>query len=168
VSKTLLLRPPGAYSSANDEIVETPEHFGDNMNPQTSVKAEPSVAEADLIRATERRRLRALVDADMEVADPLHAADFQLITPGGAARSKEQYMEAIATGAIDYVKAGPESEIAVHLYGEAAAIRYQSHFEVNDSGTWHDARVWHTDIYEKRDGRWQVVWSQATKIVLGN
>ena len=23
---------------------------------------------------------------------------------------------------------------------------------------------WHTDVYEKRDGRWQVVWSQATLI----
>jgi hypothetical protein len=23
---------------------------------------------------------------------------------------------------------------------------------------------WHTDSYEQRDGRWQVVWSQATEI----
>jgi hypothetical protein len=23
---------------------------------------------------------------------------------------------------------------------------------------------WHTDVYEKRNGRWQVVWSQATLI----
>jgi hypothetical protein len=24
--------------------------------------------------------------------------------------------------------------------------------------------AWHTDVYERRDGRWQVVWSQATTI----
>ena len=27
-----------------------------------------------------------------------------------------------------------------------------------------ERRFWHTDIYELRDGRWQVVWSQATRI----
>ena len=21
--------------------------------------------------------------------------------------------------------------------------------------------IWHTDLYEKRDGQWQIVWSQA-------
>jgi hypothetical protein len=26
------------------------------------------------------------------------------------------------------------------------------------------ARYWHMDVYEQRDGRWQVVWSQATQI----
>ena len=25
-------------------------------------------------------------------------------------------------------------------------------------------RYWHTDLYERREGRWQVVWSQATGI----
>ena len=37
--------------------------------------------EADQIRAIEHKRLRALVEADMEVARKLHAEDFQLITP---------------------------------------------------------------------------------------
>jgi hypothetical protein len=26
---------------------------------------------------------------------------------------------------------------------------------------------WHTDCYRRRDGRWQVVWSQATRIESG-
>jgi len=25
-------------------------------------------------------------------------------------------------------------------------------------------RYWHTDLYERRDGQWQVVWSHATEI----
>ena len=25
-------------------------------------------------------------------------------------------------------------------------------------------QLWHTDLYEKNNGRWQVVWSQATTI----
>ena len=38
---------------------------------------------ADLLEATERTRLRALVEADIATADLLHADDYQLITPGG-------------------------------------------------------------------------------------
>ena len=45
--------------------------------------------EADLIRATERERIRALVEANMEVARQLHADDFQLINPRGQSLSKE-------------------------------------------------------------------------------
>jgi len=45
--------------------------------------------EVEHLRATERARLRALVEANMDVARPLHADDFQLITPSGVALSKE-------------------------------------------------------------------------------
>jgi uncharacterized protein DUF4440 len=121
-------------------------------------------ADADLIRATERERLRALVDADIPVARQLHAADFQLITPSGDTLTKEDYLGAVASGEVDYLKWEPEA-IEVRLYGPAAIIRYRSLLEIVVRG--HKAepgRFWHTDAYEKRDGRWQVVWSHATAI----
>jgi hypothetical protein len=141
---------------------DIPEQSGGTMN--RNAKADLTAAYTDLIRATERKRLRALVDADMEVAIPLHAADFQLVTPAGATFSKEQYMDAIASGTLDYRKWEPESEIAVHLYDRGAAIRYQSQIEVIASGIQTSARAWHTDLCEEREGRWQIVWSQATII----
>lgn len=42
-----------------------------------------SAAEADHVRATEDDRLRALVEADMDVAEQLHADDYEVITGGG-------------------------------------------------------------------------------------
>ena len=120
--------------------------------------------EADLIRATERERLRALVEADMEVARQLHADDFQLINPLGQSLSKEQYLGGIASGDLDYLVWEPES-IEVRLYDQAAVIRYQSQLEIVVQGQKVPRqRYWHTDSYEKRNGRWQVVWSQATEI----
>jgi hypothetical protein len=121
-------------------------------------------ADADLIRATERDRLRALVDANIEAARRLHADDFQLITPSGDSLSKEEYLGAVGSGEVDYLKWDPES-IEVRLYGTAAIIRYRSQLEIVVRG--HRAeqgRYWHTDAYEKKDGRWQVVWSHATEI----
>jgi hypothetical protein len=58
-------------------------------------------ADAEL-RETEQRRLRALVDADIAIAAPLHAVDYQLISPGGMALSKEEYLGGIASGRIRY------------------------------------------------------------------
>jgi hypothetical protein len=46
--------------------------------------------DVDQIRDIEHQRLRALVEADMDVARQLHADDFQLITPFGDALSKEE------------------------------------------------------------------------------
>ena len=121
-------------------------------------------ADADLIRSTERERLRALVQADTAVANRLHASDFQLINPSGGTLSKEQYLGGIATGVLDYLVWDPDS-IAVRVYDQAAVIRYSSHLEIVVQGKKIPlSRYWHTDIYERRSGQWQVVWSQATEI----
>ena len=125
---------------------------------------DPAAAEADLLRATERQRLRALVLADMERADQLHAEDFQLITPSGSALSKEQYLGRIASGEFDYLVWDPAS-IEVRLHGDVAVLRYRSELKITVRGQESPlGHYWHTDSYEKHDGRWQVVWSQATEI----
>ena len=116
--------------------------------------------EADTIRALERRRLRALVDGDIEAARPLHADDFQLVTPSGRTHTRESYLGAIASDELTYLVFEPISEIEVRVYGSAAVIRYRSRIEMESF----KADCWHTDTYELRDGRWQIVWSQATAI----
>jgi hypothetical protein len=120
--------------------------------------------EADLLRETERRRLGALVAGDMELARSLHAADYELIPPGGGAISKEEYLGGVASGALNYVVFEPASEIRVRTYERAAVLRYQARIEVHAGDTVDSDLFWHTDIYEMRGDRWQVVWSQATRI----
>jgi hypothetical protein len=122
--------------------------------------------EAEHLRVTERARLRALVEANVDVARPLHADDFQLITPSGVALSKDEYLGRIASGYLDYRMWEP-GVIAVRVQGRMALLRYHAHLDIVVGG--HDVvgplrRYWHTDSYEQRDGRWQVVWSQATEI----
>ncbi len=118
--------------------------------------------EAELLRATERERLQALVTGDVERAGQLHTEDFQLINPLGGALSKEQYLGGISSGLIRYLHWEPES-IAVRLYGDVAVIRYQSQLEIVVQGRHIPRqRYWHTDLYERHGTRWQVVWSHAT------
>jgi hypothetical protein len=120
---------------------------------------------ADQLRSAERERLRALVNADIEAAGRLHADDFQLINPLGGLLSKGEYLGAIASGEIDYLSWEP-GNIEVKLYGDAAIIRYQAQLQIKVKAI-PDApsgRFWHTDVYERRNGLWQVVWSQATQV----
>jgi hypothetical protein len=120
--------------------------------------------EADLVRATERERLRVLVDGDVQRAGQLHAEDFQLITPSGEPLSKDEHLHGIASGGMKYLRWEPES-IAVRLTGDSAVIRYRSVIEMVVDGRRLPPRTyWHTDSYERQNGQWRVVWSHATEI----
>ena len=122
----------------------------------------PEDREVELLRSTERERLRALVSGDVERAAQLHADDFQLINPLGGALSKDQYLGGIGSGQIRYLHWEPET-IAVRVYGDAAMIRYQSELEIVVQGRHIPRqRYWHTDLYERHGSAWQVVWSHAT------
>jgi len=46
----------------------------------------------------ERRRLRALADGDVATAAPLHAEDYQLITPNGSAMTRDDYLGDVESG----------------------------------------------------------------------
>ena len=117
---------------------------------------------AELLRSTERERLHALVTGDVERAAQLHTDYFQLINPLGGALSKEQYLGGISSGQIHYLYWEPES-IAVRLYADAAVLRYRSELEIVVQGRHIPRqRYWHTDLYERHGGQWQVVWSHAT------
>jgi hypothetical protein len=118
-----------------------------------------SDAAAELTRI-ERERMRLLVAADVDAAAPLHADHFQLITPSGVALSRAEYLAEVRAGDIDYTR-WEAGEISVRLQGDdAAVLRYQAEMEMGGIVR----RLWHTDLYERREGRWQVVWSQATAI----
>lgn len=131
------------------------------MLASTQVNAQDK---ADQLRAIERARLRSLVDADVATARRLHADDFELINPVGGTLSKEQYLRDIASGELDYHEWEP-GEIRVRLYGNSAVIRYQAHLRVSVRGSAGRAvTFWHTDLYENRNGRWQIVWAHATQI----
>lgn len=125
---------------------------------------QPDELGMDLIRVLERERLRSLVAGDIETAARLHAPDYELIPPGGRPINRDAYFGMIQRGDFTYDVFEPASEIAVRLYEDAAAIRYQARIVAH----WADGRdsglYWHTDLYERRDGRWQATWSQATRI----
>ena len=125
-------------------------------------EAEPALA--GVLRDAERERLRSLVTPDLAVAERLHADDYELITPGGGALSKRDYLDSVAAGELDYAVFEPISDIRVRLQERSAILRYRVRIEILVDGIQDAGTFWHTDAWEMRGDRWQAVWSQATRI----
>ncbi len=123
-----------------------------------------SSSQADRLRAIEATRLQALVDADTATARSLTAPDFQLINPAGAPLSRDEFLGGVDAGAIDFLSLEPSSPIAVRLSGDSATLRYRTAFDLVVGGTHLTHQAWTTALYERRDGRWQIVWGQTTAV----
>ena len=130
------------------------------------LSSDTSTEQSEQIRQCERERLRSLVDVDLATARRLHAEDFQLINPAGEALSNAEYLGAIGSGQLAY-RAWEAGAIAVRLYGAVAMIRYRDiRFEVDlDGQPAHRGPMYHTNLYERCGGQWQVVWSQASGVI---
>jgi hypothetical protein len=122
-------------------------------------------ADADHLRSIETARLTALVNADMDLAEQLHAVDYQLITPRGVALTRTEYLHAVATQELDYCLFEPISPIDVWGDGQIALLRYRARIGFHRSSTT-SIVCWHTDCYRRNGGNWQAVWSQATEIAV--
>jgi ketosteroid isomerase-like protein len=124
-----------------------------------------AAATASALEQIERQRLAALVDADMEVVERLHAEDFELVPPPGVALTRDEYVTLVSTGDLDYQAFDPISDIEVHVHGTAATLWYQSKIDVVAAGQGHFVHeAWHLSLFEKRGGQWQVVREQATAV----
>ena len=113
----------------------------------------------------ERSRLRSLVERDMAVADRIHADDYELITPAGQTHTKATYLGDVASKRLEYLDFEPSSSISVRASPDLIVLRYIARIRLS-VGVADEVELsaWHTDHYEKRDGTWTVVWSQATEI----
>jgi Domain of unknown function (DUF4440) len=112
---------------------------------------------AMLLPDIERRRLRALAEGDTDTAAPLHADEYQLITPNGSELTKDDYLGDVRSGRLPYRVFEPITDIAVLGDASLAVLRYRARISFDEGPGF---TVWHTDCYRLRDDRWQVVWSQ--------
>jgi hypothetical protein len=126
--------------------------------------APASSSQADRLRAIETTRLKALVDADTATARKLTAPDFQQINPAGATLSRDDFLGGVQAGVLDFLSLDTISPIAVRRSGRSATLRYETAFDLVVGGTHLTHKGWTTALYERRHGRWQIVWGQTTAI----
>ena len=86
--------------------------------------------QVERLRQIEKKRLQALVDADVAVAGPLIASDFELINPLGDVLSRNDVLGGVGSGALDFLSDTVTSQIRVRLHGNTAVLRFRHTIDI--------------------------------------
>ena len=113
----------------------------------------------DEILALEDRRIEAMTSGDVKALGEI--LDDDLIYTHTTARldTKASFIEAITSGRSNY-KSVERKDVKVRDLGDTAVVTGHAKFHVGDSKF--EARV--IDVYSKRNGAWQMVAWQSTRI----
>ncbi len=136
-----------------------------NKSAETPAAAPVATAEAEVVK-TEREWLDAYLKADAAAMERIEADEFTLTFPNGQTITKAQEMERIKAskprtdGSLEFSAEGTK----VRLYGDTAVLTGIVVQKEKVKGEEKVNRDRYTDVWVKRDGRWQVVASQLTKI----
>ena len=119
-------------------------------------------AQAELERL-EKERAEAVIKGDTAALDKMTADDYMLTDVNGKMRSKSETMEAIKSGAIK-LTSNDIDDVKVHVYGNAAVVTGRSTAKGTIDGKEMEGPVRFTRVYVRRNGTWQSVAFQQTRI----
>jgi ketosteroid isomerase-like protein len=97
--------------------------------------------------------------ADAKELDRLYADEFTSVNASGQVQNKAAIIAARVSGRIS-AQSYELDEVTVQIYGDMAIARTSARIEGNTAS----GRFRHLRVFIKRDGRWQVLATQMTKI----
>ena len=125
------------------------------------VKAEKQV-EQELLHI-EKELGDALVQGDTTKLDHILADEWEVIIPTGEVWTKETALKLVKTGTLA-VESGENSDVKVRVYGDTAVVTGRSNSKGKYKGVDYSSDERWTDVFVKKDGRWQCVASHSTRI----
>jgi len=115
------------------------------------------------IRALEKRWNEARVRADVAALDTLLAAEWTVTHGDGTVDTKAQYLADLRSGDRKFFGDVKQDDFTVRVHGDTAIVAGISDSKVEYKGTAGGGPLRFTRVYLKRDGRWQMVVSHATR-----
>jgi ketosteroid isomerase-like protein len=152
--KTTLLLLPALFLSAP--------LLNGQTNKPVLTDAASAKAEQALLALT-RDWADAVKGRDTNKIDRIQAAEYVFTDPGGRLWTKAQAQETIKAGDL-VIDSFEVSDYQARIYGDTAVVTYQVVWNGRFRGTDISGPQRMTDVFVKRDGRWQCVASQATRI----
>lgn len=130
----------------------------------TAATASASNAEPEILKL-EREWLDAYVKRDAAAMERIEADEFAITYPNGEVATKAQEVARMKSeGAVNPSLKLSTEETKVRLYGDTAVLTGVFIQRYLENGKETIARERYTDVWVKRNGTWQVVASQLTKI----
>lgn len=115
------------------------------------------------IEQIERARFAAMVARDVRALDPMLASDLHYCHSTGQVENEAQFLETIRTQRLRY-DAIDLKEINVRHSGDLALVTGLANVRVAVGSDSQQFDLRYTDAYVLRDGRWQLVAWQSTRV----
>lgn len=132
--------------------------FGTGAPPAAAYTEEVEAAVAQL----ERDWVSAIVKKDTAALDRLLAEEFAGVSPTAHYYDKSMAIDDLTTGTYQ-VESMALDEVSVNAYGDFAVAFASQQEKSRYAGTDLSGHYHYTNVWAKRDGRWQVVASHGTR-----
>ena len=115
------------------------------------------------VLSVEQTRLAALLRADTKQLNSVLADELTFTHSSGKTDTKAELLASLTSGALKYESIEP-SETKVRLYGSTAIVTGKAQLKINNQGESLSFALKFTGVYTKRDGHWQLVAYQSTRL----
>lgn len=125
--------------------------------------AQPQADASEAVKQAELARFRAMTTNDLPALEASLGDDLIYTHSSASVDTKASYVGSIRSGALKYVSIEP-GELKVRVYGTTAVITGVAKMATVSSGQTMNNQLRYTDVWVLRDGRWQMVGWQSTRM----
>jgi hypothetical protein len=133
--------------------------FGQSPAGPAVSKGDQSRAEAEIRQIVKNLAVGQRSKADATELERLYADEFTSTNASGQVQNKAAIIAARVSGRIS-AQLYELEDVAIQIYGDIAIAKTTSRIEGNTAS----GRFRHLRVFIKRDGRWQIIVTQMTKI----
>ena len=115
------------------------------------------------IIALDKRRMEAMCRQDIAMLNDVLADDLIYTHSSARVDTKQSLLDGMQSGTTVYTSIEP-SDVRAQALGDAVVLTGVARIGVTSNGRPLDFGVRFTDVYARRDGRWQMVAWQSTRL----
>lgn len=116
-----------------------------------------------VVRQLEQKRFAAMIARDTTTLESLLSDDLTYAHSNGQLESKPHFLETIASGGIEYFVITPR-ETTTRVYDRMVVVNGLADVQVKVAGVPQSLTLRYTDAWVNRDGRWQMILWQSTRM----
>jgi hypothetical protein len=147
LATTILL---AAFSSGS---AQTPQNHASHADNDEEARRQ--------VLATDDKRMQALRQGDPEPVREIYADDYTLITPSGVVRSKEEQINDLVSGRVQYKKIEIVNR-TIRVYGDVAIVLSRDKYDIVQAGKQVGGDVFFTRTYKRFGTMWKLIATQGT------
>lgn len=108
----------------------------------------------------------ASVDSNTEFLEGSLSDDWAIVTPGGRTQDKDELIGEMKHGMLTF-ESIKDAEVRVNIYGDAVILRGVRRIKINYRGEEVSGPTRFTEVFIRRQGKWQCVSTHLTASKIG-